>query len=182
MPDVLWPIFKKNRHLLHDLPKLRAAVIQQWARLKYGVRVPIMVIPHTLGGRLNFNSHLHILVSAGGLQESEGRWVNSLVLDEYMDKGKLMHMWRFAVITYLRAALKAKVLASDLSPQKLRVHLKKQCERWWSVDVDHFASKKHFLRYAGPVRAPGEYAPRARQIVLPLLYGQFSLPSRILQV
>jgi hypothetical protein len=88
-------------------------------------------------------------VSAGGLQESEGRWVDSLFIDEDMDKGKLMHMWRFAVITYLRAALKAKVLASDLSPQKLRTRLKKQYERRWSIDIDHFASKKHFLRYAG---------------------------------
>jgi hypothetical protein len=96
MPDVLWPIFQKNRHLLHDLPTLGAAVIRQWAKLKYGVRVPIMVILHSFGARLNFNPHLHILVSAGGLQESEGRWVNSLIFDE--DKGKLMHMWRFALL------------------------------------------------------------------------------------
>lgn len=53
MPDVLWPIFQKNRHLLHGLPKLRAAVIQQWVKLKYGVRVSIMVVPHTFGVRLN---------------------------------------------------------------------------------------------------------------------------------
>src|SRR3984893_5315079 len=155
MPDVLWPIFQQNRHLLHDLPTLGAAVIQQWAKLKYGVRVPIMVIPHSFGARLNFNSHLHILVSAGGLQESEGRWVNSLIFDEHKDKGKLMRMWRFAVITYLRAALEAKVLTSDLSPRKLRTRLKKQYERWWSIDIDHFASKEHFLRYAGRyVRRP----------------------------
>jgi hypothetical protein len=60
-----------------------------------------MVVPHTFGGRLNFNSHLHILVSAGGLYESEGRWVDGLIFDEHKDK--LMHMWRFAVITFLRA-------------------------------------------------------------------------------
>src|SRR5271165_7398314 len=107
MPDVLWPVFRPNRHLLRDLPTLGAAVIQQWAKLKYGVRVPIMVIPHTFGGRLNFNSHLHTLVSAGGLRESEGRWVNSLLFNEDKDKGTRMRMWRFAVITYLRAALKA---------------------------------------------------------------------------
>jgi hypothetical protein len=108
-----------------------------------------MVIPHTFGGRLDFNSHLHILVSAGGLQESEGRWVDSLVFDEDKDKDKLMHMWRFAVISYLRAALKAQVPTSDLNPQKLRTRLKKQYERWWSIDIDHFGSKEYFLRYAG---------------------------------
>jgi len=130
-------------------------VIQQWAKLKYGVRVPIIVIPHSFGARLNFNSHLHILVSAGGLQESEGRWVNSLVFDEGKDKGKLMRMWRFAVITCLRAALEAKVLTSDLSPRKLRTRLKMQYERWWNIDIDQFASKEHFSRYAGRyVRRP----------------------------
>jgi hypothetical protein len=155
MPNVLWPIFQQNRHLLHDLPKLGAAVIQQWARLKCGVRVPIMVIPHTFGARLNFNCHLHVLVSAGGLQESEGRWISTLVFDGKKDTGKLMHMWRFAVITYLRAALEAKVLTSDLGTRKLRASLKKQYERWWSIDIDHFTSKEHFLRYAGRyVRRP----------------------------
>ena len=67
MPDVLWPLFQQNRHLLHNLPVLGAQVLQQWARQKYGVRLMIVVIPHTFGRHLNFNSHLHILVSEGGL-------------------------------------------------------------------------------------------------------------------
>src|SRR5439155_3172272 len=45
MPDVLWPIFRRNRHLLHDLPVLGAQVIQEWARARYGVRLMIVVIP-----------------------------------------------------------------------------------------------------------------------------------------
>jgi hypothetical protein len=155
MPDVLWPIFQQNRHLLHDLPTLGAAVIQQWIKIKGGLRAAIMVIPHTFGGRLNFNSHLHILVSAGGLQESDGQWVKTSVFNRAKDKRKLMHMWRFVVITHLRAALKARVLTSDLSPENLRTRLKNQYERWWSIHIDHFSSKEHFLRYAGRyVRRP----------------------------
>ena len=151
MPDVLWPIFRQNRHLLHHLPKLVARVIQQWATLKYGVRLLIMVIPHTFGGRLNFNSHLHVLVSAGGLQESEGRWITDLAFD----KEKLMPMWRFAVITFLREALLAKALTSNPSKVELRTVLRTQYERWWSIHIDHFESKKHFLLYAGRyVRRP----------------------------
>jgi transposase-like zinc-binding protein/putative transposase len=75
MPDVLWPIFKQNRHLLHDLPAIAASVITRWVRLRYGARVLVIVVPHTFGRRLNFNCHLHILVSAGGLHEFEGRWI-----------------------------------------------------------------------------------------------------------
>ena len=75
---MLWPIFQRNRHLLHDLPVLGAQVLQQWARQKYGIRLIIVVIPHTFGRHLNFNPHLHILVSEGGLSEDGSGWRTAL--------------------------------------------------------------------------------------------------------
>jgi hypothetical protein len=57
-------------------------------------------------------------------------------------------MWRFAVLTFLRQALKAGVLKSDLRSEALKALLADQY-RWWSVHVDYFQSKTHFLRYAG---------------------------------
>jgi len=110
-----------------------------------------VVFPHTFGRHLNFNAHLHVMVSAGGLRESEGQWITPL----RFDKRKLMHMWRYAVITYLRAALQKGVLASDARPEELRSTLKTQYERWWNVYVDPIRSKWHFLRYvARYVRRP----------------------------
>ena len=152
MPNHLWPIFKQNRHLLHDLPALGAEVIQQWVNVKYGARVLILVVQHTFGAPLNFNCHLHILVSTGGLQESQGRWTSRICFP----KKPLMRMWMYAVITYLRAALKAKVLRSDLHARELRRMLTTQYERdYWIVDVDHCKSKQHFLGYvARYVRRP----------------------------
>ena len=48
-----------------------------------------------------------------------------------------------------------KLLTSNLSNAELRTRLRTQYERWWSIDIDHFASKEHFLRYAGRyVRRP----------------------------
>src|SRR5882724_5925834 len=151
MPNVLWPIFRTNRHLLHDLPVLGATVVQQWVKAKYGVRVLLMVVPHSFGRHLTFNAHLHMLVSAGGLNESDGRWIASL----HFDKRALMHMWRYAVINYVRTALRANVLATDSSPSALKALLVTQYERWWNIDIDQFKSKAHFLRYAGRhVRRP----------------------------
>ena len=103
MPDVLWPLFRRNRHLLHDLPVLGAQVLQQWARQKYGIRLIIVVIPHTFGRHLNFNCHLHILVSEGGLREDGTAWRRRAPLD----RKALMPMWRYAVITLLREAARA---------------------------------------------------------------------------
>lgn len=145
MPDVLWPIFRANRHLLHDLPALAAAVITQYLKIRHGVRGLVMVVPHTFGRALNFNSHLRTLVSAGGLRQSDNSWA---VVRQF-DKGTLMRMWRYAVITYLREAHQAGVLASDLDNYRFKGILTTQYERWWNIHVAHFTSKTQFLRYAG---------------------------------
>jgi hypothetical protein len=79
------------------------------------VRVLIVVVPHTFGAHLNFNCHLHILISAGELDEPEGRWVDSVEFDH----AALMAGWRYAVITFLREALKANVLRYHLRAEKL---------------------------------------------------------------
>ena len=64
-------------------------------------------------------------------------------------------MWRFAVIILLREALLAKAVTSNLSKVELKTVLRTQYERWWSMHIDHFESKMHFLRYAGRyVRRP----------------------------
>lgn len=151
MPDVLWPIFKLNRHLLDDLPALGAAVIQQWAKDAYSARLMILVVRHTFGRHLNFNPHLHILVSTGGLHASDDSWLSGI----RFDVSAFMKRWRYALVTYLREALRRGLIAWAHSVQVLRELLTAQYERWWSVDVQPCASKEHFLRYAGRyVRRP----------------------------
>ncbi len=155
MPRELWAILRRNRHLLHDLSDLGAGVIQQWARAKYGASMLIMVVPHTFGGDLKFNTHLHILVSAGGLIESEGRWIPRIVLRQRA----LMRMWRYAVITHLRNALRAGVLKSDLSTEELwrLLSIAYEHERHpeWIIFLHEIVSKCHFLKYAARyVRRP----------------------------
>jgi Putative transposase/Transposase zinc-binding domain len=145
MPDVLWPIFRQNRHLLHDLPALGAAAIQQWVKSRYGIRILVVVVQHTFGRHLNFHPHLHVLVSAGGLQESQGCWIAPLEFD----KCEIMEMWRFAVIAYLWRALHVNVLTSGMDSEDLKVILKAQHKRPWNIYIGHFQSKWQFLRYAG---------------------------------
>ncbi len=103
----------------------------------------IIVVPHTFGAALNFNCHLHILVSADGLQESQGRIISRIHFAEL----PLMRMWKYAVITHLRQALKAGVLQSDLDAQELRTMLTTQYERHWWIDIRSM-TKRHFLGYA----------------------------------
>lgn len=155
MPSELWPIFRQNRHLLHDLPVLAAGVIQQWFRMKYAAHAIIMAVPHTFGGDLKFNTHVHMLVSAGGLRDSDARWIPRLQLN----KGALMRMWRYAVIFHLRWAFKARVLKFPLDAKQfghlLDMAYESERRRTWIIFIDRIVSKAHFLRYAARyVRRP----------------------------
>jgi len=68
----------ENRSLLHGMPAMAAAAIQLWAKARYRARILVVVVQQTFGGFLNFHPHLHIMVSAGGLQESKNRWIHRL--------------------------------------------------------------------------------------------------------
>jgi hypothetical protein len=145
MPDVLWPLFRQNRHLLHDLPVLGARVIQVCAKQQGGVRLMIVVVPHTFGRHLNFNCHLHILISQGGVAHDKSCWRSRAMLD----RTAVMRTWRYAVIAYLQEAVRAGILSSDLSAPDMHTLLDSQGERAWIVDVKRFQTKTHFLAYAG---------------------------------
>jgi Putative transposase/Transposase zinc-binding domain len=144
MPSVFWPIFQQNRHLLNDLPAIGASAIQRWVKNKYGVSVLLIVVPQTFGGLLNFNPHLHMLVSAGGFQESENIWIPL-----HFDKRELMQMWRLALTAYLWVALRAGAIRPDLGAEQLDNILEKQYRRPWIIYINPFMSKAKFLRYAG---------------------------------
>lgn len=112
-----------------------------WVQAHYGVVPLILVIPHTFGRRLNFHPHLHILVSAGGLNTRENRWVHFRQFDKYA----LMYWWRFAVSKYMTEVLGA----GAENRGTLDETLKRQAKRPWNIHIKRFSSKAHFLRYAG---------------------------------
>jgi hypothetical protein len=145
MPKVFRLIFQQNRHLLNDLPAIAASALQRWAENKYGASVLLIVVPQTFGGLLNFNPHLHMLVSAGGLRVSESRWIASL----QFNKSEIMQMWRLALIAYLWVALRVRALSTDLGAEDLKRILKTEYERPWIIYIGRSMPKSTFTNYAG---------------------------------
>jgi hypothetical protein len=144
MPGCLWRIFKENRHLLHGLPTIGGEAVMQWMDDAFGVKPLILVVQHTFGRHLNFNAHLHMLVSAGGLSESESRWTGGL----YLNPVGIMKLWRHGITTFLRQAFTAGILKSDLESSQLRELLSHKYEVEWHVYMQEHVTKRHFLGYA----------------------------------
>jgi hypothetical protein len=151
MPNQLWPLFRDNPRLARALPALAAGVIRVQVGVRHGLRVGVIAILHTFNGKLEFNSHVHTMVTGGGLNVSTGIWVPRV----YYDHDRLMKAWRKAVIALLRAALRADMFRAELTGEQmddLLTHLER-C--WWSIKIQEFDDKEHFLQYAGRyVRRP----------------------------
>jgi hypothetical protein len=145
IPEEFRPILQENRDLLHGIPAMAAEAIQLWAKARYGVRILVVVVQQTFGGFLNFHPYLHVMVSAGGLQECKNRWIHRLAWDE---RG-LMRAWRYAVIAFLAEALKKKVLKPTLFGKDLMNIFEIEHKREWHVFITREMSKAHFLQYAG---------------------------------
>ena len=71
LPNTLWPIFRHNRWLLNKLFKCAANILLGWAKEK-GIDIGIFCALHTYGRKLNWNTHLHLSVTRGGICERTG--------------------------------------------------------------------------------------------------------------
>jgi hypothetical protein len=145
MPDVLWPFFRDNPALTTALPALAAGVIHAQVAARHGLRVGVMAILHTFNGKFEFNSHVHMMVTTGGLHDSSEVWVSSIVYHS----DALMRSWQRAVIAILRAAAQANQLVTRIPSGQLEELLSQQAKRWWSINIQSFEDKGHFLKYAG---------------------------------
>jgi putative transposase/transposase-like zinc-binding protein len=145
MPMEFRTILQQNRHLLHGVPAMGAEAIIQWAKARYGVRLLVLVVQQTFGGLLNFVPHLHVMVSAGGLQDSTNRWIHRLKFDE----AELMRAWRYAVIAFLAEASKRNMLRSSLSGEELLTMFATHYKRSWNIFISRRGPKAYRLKHDG---------------------------------
>jgi hypothetical protein len=143
MRSDFWRIFQLNRHLLDDLPVLAAGVLQDFARVKYGAEVMITVVRHTFGSRLEFNSHLHILVSTVGINKKGTKIIRNVKFYG----NSVMRLWRHALIDYLRGALKNHQIKGAFSQAELEELFDSNYDVWWNVQIDYLLSKRRFIDY-----------------------------------
>jgi hypothetical protein len=144
MPDTLWPLFAANPHLTRELPSIAASAIMIYGKVYKGVDVGVMPILHTFNGKLEFNSHVHALVFARDLRSPSQSGESRIFFNN-----SIMRSWKRLVIALLRAALNAGCLVSTLTDGELEHLLRREEGRWWSVHIQFFNGKEHFLQYAG---------------------------------
>lgn len=100
LPEELWEIFLKRRDLLKELMDLSVELLQEWFKKREKVEVGMMVGIHTFGATMNFNPHVHVLSTEGGLTE-DGKMKHVGFIPYEMMRKK----WQQKVIRMLRKKL-----------------------------------------------------------------------------
>lgn len=103
MDERLWPLFAKYRDLLKDLMDLSVKLIRDWFAKKYKVTIGVLAGLHTFGARMNFNPHVHMLVTEGGVK-ANGEWKSI----DFIPYQMLRKRWQAAVLALLRKKLPQK--------------------------------------------------------------------------
>ncbi len=93
-------VFAKHRHLLKDLMDEAVALIQKYFKKKYKVTPGIIAGLHTFGARAQFNPHVHMMVTMGGLKES-GEWLTK----DFIPFTMMRKQWQTVVLKLLRKKL-----------------------------------------------------------------------------
>lgn len=96
----LWETFNRHRELLKNLMDKAVEILLEWMKKRGKVKSGAMVGIHTFGAKMNFNPHVHILVTEGGFNEA-GKWV----VKDYIPYIMLRKKWQATVMALLREKL-----------------------------------------------------------------------------
>ena len=98
----LSPIFANHRYrkkLLKGLMDEAARLITEYFQ-KRGIEAGVITALHTFGSKLEFNPHIHMLVTMGGVT-NQGTWENY----DYIPFVKLRKQWQTVVLKLIRRTL-----------------------------------------------------------------------------
>lgn len=137
MPDVLWHVFKDNRDCLNDLIRIATQTLIKTAKKK-GITIGVFAAIHTYGRELNWNTHVHVSVTMGGL-DKDNNWK-----DIEFKKDNIMKMWRYGIINLMRQ------LIDDGYNNITKSIVSKQYDKQWIVNFDKPTKDyKHTIAYIG---------------------------------
>jgi hypothetical protein len=99
----LWDVFLLHRKLLKVLMDEAARILKDYFEKKHKVTPGIIAGLHTFGARMNYNPHVHMMVTMGGMKKN-GEWKTY----DYIPFEMLRKQWQTVVLKLIRRHLSGK--------------------------------------------------------------------------
>lgn len=93
----LWDVFLLHRKLLKTFMDEAVRIVKEHFEKKHKVTPGIIAGLHTFGARMNFNPHVHMLVTMGGMKKN-GEWK----IYDYIPFEMLRKQWQTVVLKLIR--------------------------------------------------------------------------------
>lgn len=135
-------VFLLHRHLLKPLMDEAAKLITDYFQKKSKVTPGIIAGLHTFGSRVNFNPHVHMLVTMGGITK-KGEWK----VYDYIPFKMLRKQWQTVVLKFIRKHLN-KEEKQRVQP-RLQKAFSKNGEGFYVYAPKQKGKIKEQLRYIG---------------------------------
>jgi len=75
LPGAFRDLAKMNRNLVYGiLMKSAADAFKDWFMKKWGIEPGIMIVLHTFGDSKNYHVHVHMIITAGGINKETGQY------------------------------------------------------------------------------------------------------------
>jgi hypothetical protein len=169
-PWQLRPIIACNREVgLNLLARAATGCLTQWARDPHDMRMGMVTVIHTFGGDLKCHTHVHLLVTEGGLSLDGQRWVRPYNLGWLISQAGVKKMWRYHCTTAFREAHRCGKLRWEAKSAFLKAFpcfnklLSRLYEMTWYVHIgaallDPSATVRYIGRYTQGQRGKGSRA------------------------
>ncbi|MDH3009532.1 transposase [Gordonia alkanivorans] len=102
MDEGLRDVFLKHRDLLKGFMDEAVRIIKEYFEKKHKSTPGIIAGLHTFGSRMNFNPHIHMLVTMGGMKQ-DGEWKSY----DFIPFEMLRKQWQTVVLKLIRKNLSA---------------------------------------------------------------------------
>ena len=112
IPDALWPIVREHRFLQKVLMDAAITAINNTISFKNRngkLTAGAVVVLHPFSKNMNFNPHIHIIVTEGGFNKR-----NKFIHQKYIPFNAMRKTWQYQVLTQFKAALPKTVEFSSL--------------------------------------------------------------------
>lgn len=152
IPQELRDWIRKNRNpALNALFRAVKDTLLLWTRQR-GYRPGLILVLHTFGADLKWNSHIHVIITCGGLSRDETRWIEN----RFLPWQCLKPMVRYAFLEELKKLFKAGELKPPPAHKGIRSYesfnsyLTQFYKKEWYVHLGKSLESADFtVRYVG---------------------------------
>ena len=153
LPEAFRYLAKANRKLIYTmLMKSASEAFKEWFMAKWKIEPGIMVVLHTFGDDKKYHVHVHMIITAGGINKQTGKYKEIDTKKWFVDYSWFCNnKFRPIFEKQLKRSYKNGKLQHNFSAKdEFEAFLEKQNNKKWRMHIEEpLSNTEHIVKYIG---------------------------------